>query len=248
MQPLLIAAAFVTGALVPWSPASSPSSCIDTGEKIMDTGTGARVRIGTREQLLYTLTEVAEIEHNLMCCYLYAGSSTSSTSSAPRAPTSRTGRGSDAGEATSACRTRATGRCRAGRTTTPVNERGEGVRGRCRRVVAERDGLRATALDQAGDARGRAERLAGGAGLVDRREVPPPDRQRRPDRGRDRSRRLAHEPVDLLVHEHDRFVDATVSRERQGPAVRRTCRRSSRRSSAERTTTLHGIIDGGHRP
>jgi CDGSH-type Zn-finger protein/uncharacterized Fe-S cluster protein YjdI len=29
-------------------------------------------RIETREQLYYTLTEAAEIEHNLMCCYLYA--------------------------------------------------------------------------------------------------------------------------------------------------------------------------------
>lgn len=29
-------------------------------------------RIETREQLFYTLTEAAEIEHNLMCCYLYA--------------------------------------------------------------------------------------------------------------------------------------------------------------------------------
>jgi CDGSH-type Zn-finger protein/uncharacterized Fe-S cluster protein YjdI len=28
--------------------------------------------ISNREQLLYTLTEAAEIEHNLMCCYLYA--------------------------------------------------------------------------------------------------------------------------------------------------------------------------------
>ena len=28
--------------------------------------------ISHREQLLYTLTEAAEIEHNLMCCYLYA--------------------------------------------------------------------------------------------------------------------------------------------------------------------------------
>ncbi len=28
--------------------------------------------INTREQLLYTLIEAAEIEHNLMCCYLYA--------------------------------------------------------------------------------------------------------------------------------------------------------------------------------
>lgn len=28
--------------------------------------------IPNREQLLYTLTEAAEIEHNLMCCYLYA--------------------------------------------------------------------------------------------------------------------------------------------------------------------------------
>ncbi len=30
------------------------------------------ITINSREQLLYTLTEAAEIEHNLMCCYLYA--------------------------------------------------------------------------------------------------------------------------------------------------------------------------------
>lgn len=30
------------------------------------------IKIKTREQLLYSLTEAAEIEHNLMCCYLYA--------------------------------------------------------------------------------------------------------------------------------------------------------------------------------
>ncbi len=30
------------------------------------------ISIPNREQLLYTLTEAAEIEHNLMCCYLYA--------------------------------------------------------------------------------------------------------------------------------------------------------------------------------
>jgi hypothetical protein len=31
------------------------------------------IRIETREDLLYLLAEAAEIEHNLMCCYLYAG-------------------------------------------------------------------------------------------------------------------------------------------------------------------------------
>ena len=31
-----------------------------------------KIVINSREQLLYTLTEAAEIEHNLMCCYLYA--------------------------------------------------------------------------------------------------------------------------------------------------------------------------------
>ena len=30
------------------------------------------IDINSREQLLYTLAEAAEIEHNLMCCYLYA--------------------------------------------------------------------------------------------------------------------------------------------------------------------------------
>lgn len=30
------------------------------------------INVHSREQLLYTLTEAAEIEHNLMCCYLYA--------------------------------------------------------------------------------------------------------------------------------------------------------------------------------
>ena len=38
----------------------------------MATTAGPRILILTREQLLYTLTEVAEIEHNLMCCYLCA--------------------------------------------------------------------------------------------------------------------------------------------------------------------------------
>ncbi len=32
-----------------------------------------RVRVNDREQLIYLLTEAAEIEHGLMCCYLYAG-------------------------------------------------------------------------------------------------------------------------------------------------------------------------------
>jgi CDGSH-type Zn-finger protein/uncharacterized Fe-S cluster protein YjdI len=32
----------------------------------------SRIEIRSREQLFYTLTEAAEIEHNLMCCYLYA--------------------------------------------------------------------------------------------------------------------------------------------------------------------------------
>ncbi len=31
------------------------------------------IRVETREDLLYLLAEAAEIEHNLMCCYLYAG-------------------------------------------------------------------------------------------------------------------------------------------------------------------------------
>ena len=32
----------------------------------------SHIEIRSREQLFYTLTEAAEIEHNLMCCYLYA--------------------------------------------------------------------------------------------------------------------------------------------------------------------------------
>jgi len=32
----------------------------------------SEIQIGSREQLLYTLAEASEIEHNLMCCYLYA--------------------------------------------------------------------------------------------------------------------------------------------------------------------------------
>jgi hypothetical protein len=31
-----------------------------------------RAAVPSRERLLYLLTEAAEIEHNLMCCYLYA--------------------------------------------------------------------------------------------------------------------------------------------------------------------------------
>jgi hypothetical protein len=31
------------------------------------------VRVNDREQLIYLLTEAAEIEHGLMCTYLYAG-------------------------------------------------------------------------------------------------------------------------------------------------------------------------------
>src|SRR4029079_12991982 len=31
-----------------------------------------RIRIETREELIYLLAEAAAIEHNLMCCYLYA--------------------------------------------------------------------------------------------------------------------------------------------------------------------------------
>ena len=34
--------------------------------------TARQFEIKSREQLFYTLTEAAEIEHNLMCCYLYA--------------------------------------------------------------------------------------------------------------------------------------------------------------------------------
>ncbi len=34
--------------------------------------TTERVRPPTREQLLYWLHEASEIEHHLMCCYLYA--------------------------------------------------------------------------------------------------------------------------------------------------------------------------------
>ena len=34
----------------------------------------SHIEIRSREQLFYTLTEAAEIEHNLMCCYLYAAS------------------------------------------------------------------------------------------------------------------------------------------------------------------------------
>jgi hypothetical protein len=30
------------------------------------------IRVTSREELLYLLAEAAEIEHNLMCCYLYA--------------------------------------------------------------------------------------------------------------------------------------------------------------------------------
>jgi CDGSH-type Zn-finger protein/uncharacterized Fe-S cluster protein YjdI len=38
----------------------------------MDKAPETRILIDTREDLLYLLAEAAEIEHNLMCCYLYA--------------------------------------------------------------------------------------------------------------------------------------------------------------------------------
>ncbi len=44
------------------------------------------IRIETREQLLYTLTEAAEVEHNLMCCYLYAAFSLKQDESEGLAP------------------------------------------------------------------------------------------------------------------------------------------------------------------
>ena len=31
-----------------------------------------RIQVETREELIYLLAEAAAIEHNLMCCYLYA--------------------------------------------------------------------------------------------------------------------------------------------------------------------------------
>jgi hypothetical protein len=37
------------------------------------------IRIESREQLLYLLAEAAEIEHNLMCCYLFAAFSLKSS-------------------------------------------------------------------------------------------------------------------------------------------------------------------------
>jgi hypothetical protein len=35
--------------------------------------TAADIRVTNREDALYLLAEAAAIEHNLMCCYLYAG-------------------------------------------------------------------------------------------------------------------------------------------------------------------------------
>src|SRR5579864_3830767 len=34
--------------------------------------TAQKIHVRTREDVLYLLAEAAEIEHNLMCCYLYA--------------------------------------------------------------------------------------------------------------------------------------------------------------------------------
>jgi Ferritin-like len=38
----------------------------------MTTHLEPEIRVGTREDVLYLPAEAAEIEHNLMCCYLYA--------------------------------------------------------------------------------------------------------------------------------------------------------------------------------
>jgi hypothetical protein len=34
--------------------------------------TEREIHAGSREELIYLLAEAAEIEHNLMCCYLFA--------------------------------------------------------------------------------------------------------------------------------------------------------------------------------
>jgi hypothetical protein len=50
------------------------SRCLNDGtpEAIVEEAAGQRVVVGSREQLLHLLAEAAEIEHTLMCSYLYA--------------------------------------------------------------------------------------------------------------------------------------------------------------------------------
>ncbi len=47
-------------------------------EAIVEEVSGQAVVVGSREQLLHLLAEAAEIEHTLMCSYLYAAFSLSS--------------------------------------------------------------------------------------------------------------------------------------------------------------------------
>ena len=61
-------------------------------------------------------------------------------------------------------------------------------------------GLRERAVDQAADAWRRAQRLAGRAARLDRREVPDVERLRRPPRERVHPRAAPHERDALLVH------------------------------------------------
>jgi hypothetical protein len=53
---------------------------MESGERMPETAVDEPViRIESREQLLYLLAEAAEIEHNLMCCYLFAAFSLKSS-------------------------------------------------------------------------------------------------------------------------------------------------------------------------
>jgi hypothetical protein len=53
---------------------TASGACLNdsTPEATVEEAAGQRVVVGSREQLLYLLAEAAEIEHTLMCSYLYA--------------------------------------------------------------------------------------------------------------------------------------------------------------------------------
>jgi hypothetical protein len=56
--------------LAPW-PALSVAANNGQSEGV-SMATERAIHVDTREDLIYLLAEAAEIEHNLMCCYLFA--------------------------------------------------------------------------------------------------------------------------------------------------------------------------------
>ena len=139
----------------------------------------------------------------------------------------------------------------------PLTDAGQGRPRRDAALPARGVGLRERAVDEAADARRRAQRLAGRAARVDRGEVPRVERLRRPPRERLHPRSAAHQRDGLLGHAHERVVGAPVlgapaPRLRRGragvrraspPASRATPRRScaSRaRGSSSATTSRTG--------